>query len=151
ADPSSEGSFTFNMGSGQHAQDGSTSWTINGSGSVHLISFAPGTGYDLSEVVPTGWNLDNASCVVNGNPTGSGTPPGTVGITDFSILSGEETVCTFTDNNQCNNKNCDDGNPCTDDGCDHSTGQCTHTFNNGGPSTCDDGNACTVDSCDPTG
>ena len=39
---------------------------------------------------------------------------------------------------------CDDGNPCTDDGCDPNTG-CFHT-NNTGP--CDDGNPCTTaDTC----
>ncbi len=66
--------------------------------------------------------------------------------------------------------NCNDGNPCTDDGCDPSTG-CTHanntvTCNDGnacttgdhcqggvctssGVTNCDDGNPCTTDSCNP--
>ncbi|MBI3834345.1 MAG: hypothetical protein HY287_08460 [Planctomycetes bacterium] len=40
--------------------------------------------------------------------------------------------------------NCDDGNVCTDDACDHGTG-CTHTNNT---SACDDFNACTTgDTC----
>src|SRR5436309_3200159 len=39
--------------------------------------------------------------------------------------------------------NCDDGNPCTDDACDPSSG-CTNT-----PTNCDDGAVCTADSCDP--
>ena len=44
-------------------------------------------------------------------------------------------------------KNCDDGNPCTTDSCDATTGQCTHT-NVADGSTCDDGNACTEnDTC----
>jgi len=38
-------------------------------------------------------------------------------------------------------RNCDDGNPCTDDSCDPVNG-CVHT-NNSGP--CDDGDACTRD------
>ncbi len=63
---------------------------------------------------------------------------------------------------------CDDGNPCTDDGCDPASG-CTTSFNfapcdNGDPCSagdacaggvclagapaCDDGNPCTVDACD---
>ncbi|HXH18841.1 MAG TPA: T9SS type A sorting domain-containing protein, partial [Chitinophagales bacterium] len=36
--------------------------------------------------------------------------------------------------------NCDDGNPCTADGC--ANGVCTHSGGN-----CDDGNACTTDAC----
>jgi cysteine-rich repeat protein len=41
-------------------------------------------------------------------------------------------------------KDCDDGNPCTDNGCDSATG-CFVTYNN---DPCDDGNACTVgDKC----
>ena len=64
---------------------------------MQLISFAPGTAYDLSEVVPTGWNLDTASCAIQTNPT---TPTGTYSnprITDFTIQSGLETICTFND------------------------------------------------------
>jgi subtilisin-like proprotein convertase family protein len=37
---------------------------------------------------------------------------------------------------------CDDGNICTDDFCSPATGGCVHT-----PSSCDDGNPCTIDSC----
>jgi len=38
-------------------------------------------------------------------------------------------------------KACDDGNPCTDDGCDTATGACLHS-NNAAP--CDDGKACSL-------
>src|SRR5262245_14525180 len=38
--------------------------------------------------------------------------------------------------------NCDDGNPCTDEGCSPATG-CLHT-----PVSCNDGDLCTADSCD---
>jgi DNA-binding beta-propeller fold protein YncE len=37
---------------------------------------------------------------------------------------------------------CEDGDPCTDDRCDHATGACSHDF---GDAPCDDGNPCTVD------
>jgi len=47
-------------------------------------------------------------------------------------------LCVATD------KNCDDNNVCTNDGCDASNDQCTNT-----PVNCDDGNACTIDTCDP--
>ena len=65
---------------------------------------------------------------------------------------------------------CDDGNPCSDDGCDNETG-CFQRFNTNpcddgdpcteldecrdgacvgsGPRVCDDGNPCTDDACDP--
>ena len=66
-------------------------------------------------------------------------------------------------------KNCDDGNVCTTDGCDATTGACTHTNNTadcsdnnacttgdkcsggtcvpGTAKSCDDGNPCTTDGC----
>jgi hypothetical protein len=67
-------------------------------------------------------------------------------------------------------KDCDDGNVCTEDGCDPQTGDCIHkpidaTCDDGNECTrdacvtgqcvgteisCDDGNACTLDACDPT-
>ncbi len=67
---------------------------------------------------------------------------------------------------------CDDNNPCTEDGCDIAAGECTHeaikegtscsdedacngnevctggTCLSGAPIVCDDANGCTVDSCD---
>ena len=43
-------------------------------------------------------------------------------------------------------KNCDDGNPCTDDFCDAGTGQCYYVNNN---APCEDGNKCTInDRCE---
>src|SRR5207245_2006933 len=39
---------------------------------------------------------------------------------------------------------CDDGNACTSDTCDPSTGTCGHA-----PIVCDDANPCTTDTCDP--
>ena len=39
---------------------------------------------------------------------------------------------------------CDDGNACTSDTCDPSTGTCGHA-----PIVCDDANLCTTDTCDP--
>ncbi|GEM_PF-980298 len=75
-------------------------------------------------------------------------------------------VCVFTGGSSC-----DDGNPCTDDGCEPGTGECTHANNTGpcsdsnectqgdacsggacqagAPRTCTDGNDCTDDGCDP--
>src|SRR5262249_17997731 len=100
----------------------------------------PGTTYDLSEDVPTGWTLNSASCVLNTASTGTGTPPNTTGVTDFEIKSGLETVCTFTNlPPECDDDaDCDDENECTDDSC--VAGKCKHT--NDDTNTCSDGNAC---------
>ena len=61
-------------------------------------------------------------------------------------------VCTATDackDGACagtGGKDCDDNNPCTADGCDASTGDCSHTAQSG---KCDDGSKCTSDdACD---
>ncbi len=85
--------FTFDLGAGQAANNGDTSFSIDGSGSVDLIGFAAGTDYDLSEVVPAGWQLDTASCVLS-DGTATGTFSGNT-VTDFEIQIGRETTCTF--------------------------------------------------------
>jgi hypothetical protein len=107
ADPN-QGSFQFT--SPQAAQDGKTSWTVNlpDSNQVQFISYKPGVGYDLSELIPAGWSLESASCVIQTNPvTNTGTfdkatDPDT--IADFEIKSGLETICTFRNTNAELNK-----------------------------------------------
>jgi uncharacterized cupredoxin-like copper-binding protein len=97
ANPDDGTAFTFNLGAGQASQNGTTSWTINGSGTTGQISFPKGTSYDLSEVVPAGWDLTSASCAVQTNPT---TPTGSFSgstISDITVQSGLETICTFND------------------------------------------------------
>ncbi len=115
----------------------------------------------------------------DGNPcTDDGCDPA-IGCTHIPNASPCEdgSLCTVSDTclqGTCNPgvpANCDDANPCTDDGCDPTTG-CTHTPNTepcddgdvctdgdtcaGGscqPGTqlgCGDGNPCTDDHCDPT-
>lgn len=68
-----------------------------------------------------------------GGMSGSGGTGGSAGIDAPMIDAGppDAVMCG----------NCDDGNPCTADACDTSTGQCTHTPTSGG--TCNDNNACT--------
>ncbi|HIE47587.1 TPA: DUF11 domain-containing protein [Candidatus Bipolaricaulota bacterium] len=64
-----------------------------------------------------------------------------------------EPNCTDGKDNDCDGSfdcndadcDCDDGNICTYDWCDTSTGQCQHE-----PINCDDGNFCTQDHCDPS-
>jgi slime mold repeat-containing protein len=152
ADPNDGTTFEFDLGAGQQSQDGSTTWSINGSGSV-LISFAPGK-YDLSEVVPPNWTLDSASCVINSNPpTGTGTSS-LDGVSGFEIQTGLETICTFTDSNPgalfCNgDPNCDDMNPCTVDSCDpNGNGSCVHhAVMDGTPCNADNSKCTPNDSC----
>ena len=87
---------------------------------------------------------------------------------DGDLCTGNDTcvggVCVGGAGNDC-----DDGNPCTNDGCDLVTRQCVYTNNtlgcsdgnacttgdlcaagkctSGAPTICDDGNHCTIDSC----
>ncbi|MDH4116000.1 MAG: hypothetical protein OEW30_01245 [Acidimicrobiia bacterium] len=90
--------FTFDLGAGQEANDGRTSFSIEGSGSVELIAIDAGANIDLSEVVPAGWTLDGATCSLsNGDPTGTFTSPTVSGI---DIQVGRLTSCTFTNTQQ---------------------------------------------------
>jgi len=76
-------------------------------------------------------------------------PTGTCTHTPNTNPCDDDNACTIADTCSGGNclgaiKNCLDGNPCTDDGCDPLTG-CTHTPND---DPCDDGNNCTTnDSC----
>src|SRR5207249_88770 len=104
ATPSDSTTFTFNLGTGQTSQNGTSSWSTTGSGSRLLISFPPGT-YDLKEAIPAGWTLDSASCQIQDVAgTATGTPVTTpvngaadAGVAGFAIQTGLETTCTFTD------------------------------------------------------
>ena len=96
ATPSDSTQFRFNLGAGQQFQDGTTFRTITGAGQVQFISMAPGSGYDLSEVVPATWLLSGASCVLQTSPTAGTGTFNTPTIKDFEIRSGLETICTFT-------------------------------------------------------
>ena len=63
------------------------------------------------------------------------------GCTDFDKCSGGKCKGTAKDA-----ADCDDQNPCTQDGCDKATGLCSHAPTTG---ACDDGNSCTSnDTCD---
>ena len=109
ATPSDSTAFTFDLGAGQSSQNGTSSWTINGSGSTAQFTFAPGTDYDLAETIPAGWKLTNVACAIQtAPPTLTGTAaappavlgPASAGVTNFEIRTGLETICTFTDAKQ---------------------------------------------------
>ena len=93
ATPDDGTTFTFNLGAGQSAQTGDTSFSIDGSGSMEFIPFEA-ANYDLTEVVPAGFNLEAASCT-RADGTATGTFSGTT-ITNFEIETGRTTTCTFT-------------------------------------------------------
>ena len=72
-----------------------SSYTIRGAGQLDAIGLVIGTGNSITETVPTGWQLDDASCVdQNNQPTGTKNNPFT-GITGITISSGQITTCTF--------------------------------------------------------
>ena len=105
-----------------------------------------GAAYSGSETI----NLENNYW---GHPTGPNNPsqnPGGTGdqvddpsgggvldLIPFSTTTGLSCPCSTP-------YSCDDGDACTDDICDPTSGQCTHV-----PHVCDDGNACTANDCDP--
>ena len=112
ASPNNGTPFVFNLGTGQSSTNGTSTWTINGSGSTaaNIYWFVIPNGglntLDLTEAIPAGWKLTNVSCAIQTNPpTATGTAPATLpvlgatsaGVTDFEIRAGLETICTFTD------------------------------------------------------
>jgi hypothetical protein len=161
ATPDDSTTFTFNLGTDQQSQDGRTSFSIDGSGSVDLISFAPGSDLDLSEVLPTNWHLDMAKteCKLSDDTSTGTLNAGT--ISKITIEKGRNTTCTFTnffDSRQvcsvvadctsdpapgvceervCEGGFCDVGFQSAGTSCgDDTTGECTN------PDTCDGSGQC---------
>ena len=95
ANPNDGTAFVFNAS--KASTDNRAQFTINGSGSVMLIPYAPGT-FNLNEVLPPNWQLGAHACVLGNSATGTptGTPTAT-GVDNVTIQSGIETVCTYTD------------------------------------------------------
>jgi Prealbumin-like fold domain len=88
--------FTFDLTDGA-ANDGTTQWTVNGQGyAAQNVPIAPGTIYDLTETFGTAWQNSAGTCEIQTSPT---TPTGNFAapkISNFTIQSGLETICTFT-------------------------------------------------------
>ena len=66
--------------------------------STGLLSAVPGSSYSVTEgSLPSGWQLNSASCVrqTSPTPTNTGTKSGNA-VTGITVTSGETTVCTFT-------------------------------------------------------
>ncbi len=107
ASPNDSTSFAFT--SSVASNDGDTSWSRTGSGTVaSMIPFvtpingssADITTLNLNEAVPAGWSLDSAGCVIQSSPTAAtGTPdappaksgPTSKGVQNLQIHAGLET------------------------------------------------------------
>ncbi len=109
ADPDDGTEFTFALppaatfievkGSEPDIQ-GPFEFTVEGSGSLSLISVNAGT-WDLAELVPDGWQVDSADCVIAGADSGVFDDVDTVD--GVEIQAGRETFCTFTNSLQVAN------------------------------------------------
>jgi hypothetical protein len=62
-----------------------------------LIPIAPGNYSVAESTIPTGWQLDAATCArqTTPTPTATGTKSGST-VSGISVTSGETTICTFT-------------------------------------------------------
>jgi uncharacterized repeat protein (TIGR01451 family) len=90
-------SFTISpalvSGASQNLTDNTT-----GVEETSLLSALPGSSYSVTEsALPTGWQLNAASCArqTSPNPTATGTRTG-LAVNAISVTQGETTVCTFT-------------------------------------------------------
>ena len=91
---------------------------------------------------PVTGDLSIPACRVweqNANHKDSCTDPADAG-------TGSKCACSPFTVNLCAGVNCNDGNACTKDTCDSSTGRCVNADIS---ASCDDKNACTADSCVP--
>ncbi|GMV40584.1 MAG: hypothetical protein AMXMBFR64_23000 [Myxococcales bacterium] len=100
------------------------------------------------------WSWEPAAMITSKGSTATFTAPVVTELTEITVTvtvtDGEDeasdsiTITVLPAATGCD-RSCDDGNPCTEDGCDLDTG-CTHTALDGG--ACDDGDACTIgDAC----
>ena len=71
-------------------------------------------------------------------------PAGTYYVVVDGYLGAAGAYTLTVTSHPCRSLNCNDGNPCTTDTCNPSTGACEHN-----PVNCDDGNPCTTDACIP--
>src|ERR671923_55349 len=79
-DPSNT-SFPFTAGGGLSP----TSFSLHNGDQQTFSNLTPGSGYNVSETVPTGWNLTSATCD-DGSP-----------VSNIDVSVGETVTCTFTD------------------------------------------------------
>src|SRR5919198_3477999 len=73
-------SFSFTAGGGLSP----TSFSLKNGGTQTFSGINPGNGYTLAETVPSGWDLDSATCD-DGSP-----------VSNIDVSAGETVTCTFT-------------------------------------------------------
>jgi uncharacterized repeat protein (TIGR01451 family) len=85
--------FDFTVDPGAHALSATT---VAGTGTSTNLQVTKGTGYSVTETVPTNWLLSNASCALQGGG-GTGTFDSlTHKVTSVEVEVGRLTECTFT-------------------------------------------------------
>jgi hypothetical protein len=75
--------------------DGTSKYAVQAGVSTGLIPVTPGTNYSITETNPTNWSLQNVSCTVDGQSTGTKNVAQNK-ITGITAKTGQTTVCTFT-------------------------------------------------------
>src|SRR5205085_10381765 len=73
-------SFSFTAGGGLSP----TSFSLKNGGTQTYTGVNPGSGYNVAETVPSGWDLTSATCD-DGSP-----------VTNIDVGPGETVTCTFT-------------------------------------------------------
>lgn len=139
----SGGCFHAPLAAGTLCDDGSSCTladVCDSNGQCHGAPQSAGTGcQDGNSCTVDDACSDTGRCV--GRPLDAGTP-----CDDASACTAGDACAAAPDGTvvcQGSTKDCGDGDPCTQDACDPSTGACSHP-----PVQCDDGNSCTTDSCD---
>jgi hypothetical protein len=92
ASPTTTQQFGFTMSPA--ATDLTDEFIVAGGVTSAAIPAAPGTAYSLTETLPTNWDISSASCVVDGQSTGTFTLANKR-LTGITIKTGQTTVCTF--------------------------------------------------------
>jgi hypothetical protein len=132
------GTFTFNVGDEDPIHIATNVPMIGGNSGSGEILLAPGT-YNVTEVVPEGWQLDTVACVNDGEVGTNITNGKTITIADNQIVT-----CTFTNSEHLQHTNpaCSDGvdNDDQEDSLADSQDPGCHTDGNAGNSESYDGN-----------
>jgi uncharacterized repeat protein (TIGR01451 family) len=85
--------FNFVVDPGNNALSATTS---GGTGTSASLQVTKGTGYSVTETVPTDWMLSNASCALQGGGATGTFDSATHKVTSVEVEVGRLTECTFT-------------------------------------------------------
>ena len=90
-DPDITALFGFTLSPG--SEDGTSKYAVQSGVSTALIPVEPGDDYSVTETLPSGWQLDSASCTVNDESTGDLSE---LVVSGIEVRRGQTTKCTFT-------------------------------------------------------